>query len=78
MMYSFREDNYIVAYVKAVGIQRVASDLNKSVASIERRVKKLRDSGAWDAILRIEQAQKDYLACLGHDEFTQEIATIAR
>ncbi len=78
MMYSFREDNYIVAHVVAEGTQRVAINLNKSVASIERRVEKLRDSGAWDAILRCQQAQKDYLACLGHDESTQEIATRAR
>lgn len=73
--FDFREDHYIVSYL-AVG--NVAADLGRPEASIKARAKKLRECGAWEAILRIEQAQKDYLACLGHDEFYQTIATLAR
>lgn len=73
--YTFREDHYIVSYL---GVAQIWDDLGRTEASIKARAKRLRGCGAWDAILRIEQAQKDYLACLGASEFHQELATLAR
>jgi hypothetical protein len=76
--FDFREDDYIVAYLGCAGENAVARDLGRQNTSIKVRAKKLRDSGAWEAIERIRQAQQDYLACLGYDEVDQSLATLAR
>ena len=73
--YTFQEDHFIVSYF---GIAPIWNDLGRSEASVRQRAKKLKECGAWEAIQRIEQAQKDYLACLGVDEVDQTIATMAR
>lgn len=75
--YNFREDNYIVAYFGCVADGQIATDLERSAASIKARAKRLKECGAWDAILRIRNAQEDYLECLGCDEMDRTIATIA-
>jgi hypothetical protein len=73
--YTYREDHYIVSYF---GIGSIWVDIDRTEASVRARAKRLKDCGAWDALLRMDQAQKEYLACLGADEFDQRIATLAR
>lgn len=80
--FTFREDHFIVSYLGAVSAELMGNtgkgEVNRSPTAIRARAKKLRECGAWDAILRIEQAQKDYLACLGYDDLDQTLATLAR
>ena len=75
--YTTREDLYIVAYFGCVADWQLATDLERHEGSIRARAKKLKETGAWDALVRVRRAQMDYLACLGFDENDQIIATIA-
>lgn len=44
------EDRYLVAYANVVGAHNVARDLaGRSESSVKARVKKLKDTGAWEA-----------------------------
>lgn len=80
--FTYAEDHFIVSYLGVVSAETMGNtgkgEVNRSPEAIKARAKKLKECGAWDAILRIEQAQKDYLACLGVGEFEQTLATMAR
>ena len=63
--FDYEEDKFIVTNFEAVGARCLEHDLGRSPAAITARARKLKATGAWDAILRVYAAEKDYRAAIG-------------
>lgn len=69
--WTLEEDKFLVEFYDAVGSFIGPHDLGRSEASTKARVQKLKETGAWQALENLGQAERDYLKkyhlCLGHE-----------
>jgi hypothetical protein len=63
--FDFDDDMFIHAYYDAIGSYIGPHDLGRSAASINARVRKLKATGAWDALTDMANARRRYQAALG-------------
>lgn len=61
--FTMRNDLYLHQF-SLVGLPLMARDLGRSEASIRTRIKKLKDSGAWDAMTQLSLWEKRYRLAL--------------
>ena len=75
-MSSLETDRYIFAYVDAVGTKNISMDLGRPEKLVKARVTRLKNSGAWDALGRLAQAEAthtaEYFNALGIKHFLDE------
>ena len=60
-----REDKFIHAYFDALGDFIGPHDLARPKGAVAKRAKALKDSGAWDALTRTNEAYHEYLRLTG-------------
>lgn len=60
-----REDLFLHAHFPALGDFIGVHDLGRPAGAATKRVKHLKDTGAWDALDREKAAERDYRRCLG-------------
>lgn len=63
--WTIKEDLFLHAYFDAVGDYCGSHDLGRPVGAATRRVKTLKRCGAWEAMNRMTEAERDYRRCLG-------------
>lgn len=61
-----KEDDFLVAYYGAIGSSIGPRDLNRSTASVNARVKKLKENGAWEAYKTAYHHRTRALLLAGH------------
>lgn len=74
--YTPQEDRFIHAYHRVADIG--PNDLGRTTASVNRRAKFLKESGAWDALSRAMEAERDYYRAIGLSEEDVDMAMIVR
>jgi hypothetical protein len=71
-----KDDIFLHQYFDVVGDSGVARDLGKPTGAATKRVKFLKDCGAWDALNRSASAALHYRKCVGKSAFyDDEVAT---
>ena len=63
--WSFAEDIYFVRWFKYVDYSDIARDLNRPEGGARLRHKKLKETGAWDALEEIIRQEDRYREVLG-------------
>lgn len=62
--WTLEEDRFVHAYFDCVGDYIGPHDLNRPKGSASARARLLRKTGAWDAISKIKEGERDYLRAL--------------
>ena len=70
------EDAFVHAYFSAVGVQNLANDLGRTTQAVNARAQRLRECGAWAALDRLLEAERDYFRALGANDMDADLATI--
>jgi hypothetical protein len=67
--WKFEDDVYLVSFFEAVGDRNVCRDLKRKTGAAERRAKRLKETGAWQAVddwIKADfTARADHLNALG-------------
>ena len=73
--WTVREDWFLVEFYDAMGSYIGPHDLGRSEAATDRRVKHLKEAGAWDAYktAKHHEARAIYLAGHAHSQFDWEM-----
>jgi hypothetical protein len=61
-----REDTFIHAYFDTIGDYIGPHDLGRPKGAAAKRAKFLKETGAWDALTRMQAAHHTYLKLTGH------------
>ncbi len=62
--WTFLEDRFLVTYLDTDGIDSLAQDFGRSPTALKSRAKLLRDSGGWDCLIRMYEAERQYSLAL--------------
>lgn len=67
--WTMKEDRFLVEFFEPIGANIGPHDLGRSEAATIKRVKKLKETGAWQALEHLARAERDYKnryrECLG-------------